>query len=204
MPKEKDISQFIDSIDVNDKIVRESKIMDENTKDAFLKMSNSTRDILDKHPKMTSYGLLSLKSELLTYWNESINPDTEIFWLELKTKGVEYERKEPLKFALEKNYFRRVEQGIDARKYWDNLKTQNSIIERFSGQEIERITATIKEDEKKRFLILRKCLDKNSIPKTQYLKFGECMAYFGQCGLFEKYFTDKEVKSLYEIWKNFK
>jgi hypothetical protein len=35
------------------------------------------------------------------------------------------------------------------------------------------------------------------------MKFGECMAYFGDCGLFDKYFEDKEVDVLYDTWEIF-
>jgi len=203
LPKTEDISKFIATIEINEQIVHQSKIMGRNVKDAFIKMANSTREILEKHPKMTSYGLLSLKSELLIYWNESINLDTEKFWLELESKGIEYERKDPLRFALNKNYFRRVEQGIEARKHWNNLSDLKTITDRFSNPEIEKITEIIQNDEKTRLSILKKCLDKNLIPKTQYLKFGECMAYFGQCELFDKNFDKTEVERLNEIWKNF-
>jgi len=47
-------------------------------------------------------------------------------------------------------------------------------------------------------------LAKKAIPQTQYLKFGECMAYFGRSKLFEVYFSKEQVEELYEIWKNFK
>jgi len=153
---------------------------------------------------MNSYGLNSLKSGLLTYWNESINPDTENFWTELKVKGIDYERKEPLKFALEKNQIRRVDQGMDARKHWSELKKRKEITDKFTRTEIEKTETIITVDENRRLEILKKCLRKNEIPQTQYLKFGECMAYMNNCGLWNKYFNKEEVQQLYNIWTNFK
>ena len=47
-------------------------------------------------------------------------------------------------------------------------------------------------------------LSKKNIPKSQYLKFGECMAYFANTGLFPKYMDENEVKKLYVIWKKHK
>ncbi|WP_157844540.1 hypothetical protein [Chryseobacterium sp. Leaf394] len=189
---------------INDKVVDGSTIMDEKTKEAFKNLSKYTRELLEKEPKMNSYGLNSLKSGLLTYWNESINPDTESFWTELKVNGIDYERKEPLKFALEKNQFRRVDQGMDARKYWTELKNRKEITDKYSQIEIEKIETIIADDENRRLEILKKCLRKNEIPQTQYLKFGECMAYMNNCGIWDKYFNKEEVQQLYDIWTNFK
>ena len=189
---------------MNDKVVDNSTIMEKKTKEAFKNLSKYTRDFLEKEPKMNSYGLNSLKSGLLTYWNESINPDTENFWTELKVNGIDYERKEPLKFALEKNQFRRVDQGMDARKHWSKLKKRKEITAKFTRAEIEQIETIIAEDENRRLEILKKCLRKNEIPQTQYLKFGECMAYINNCGLWDKYFNKEDVKVLYNIWTNFK
>ncbi|KAF5032267.1 hypothetical protein DSECCO2_619070 [anaerobic digester metagenome] len=198
------IDKLILTTKINDKVVDRSTIMDEKTKEAFKNLSKYTRDLLEKEPKMNSYGLNSLKSGLLTYYNESINPDTESFWTELKVNGIDYERKEPLKFALEKNQFRRVDQGIDARKHWTELKNRKEITDKYSQTEIEKIETIIAEDENRRLEILKKCLRKNEIPQTQYLKFGECMAYMNNCGLWDKYFKNNEVQRLYDIWTNFK
>lgn len=189
---------------INDKVVDRSTIMDKKTKEAFKNLSKKIRDLIEKEPKMNSYGLNSLKSVLLTYWNESINPDTESFWTELKDNGIDYERKEPLKFALAKKQFRRVDQGIDARKHWSELKKRKEITNKYSRTEIEEIEAIIAADENRRLEILKKCLRKNEIPQTQYLKFGECMAYLNNCGLWDKYFIKEEVQQLYDIWTNFK
>ena len=189
---------------INDKVVECSTNMDEKTKESFRNLSKFTRDILEKEPKMNSYGLNSLKSGLLTYWNESINPDTESFWTELKINRIDYERKEPLKFVLEKNQFRRVEQGMDARMHWGELKKRKEITDKYSKAEIEKIEIIIAEDENRRLEILKKCLRKNGIPQSQYLKFGECMAYMNKCELWDKYFNKDEVQQLYNIWTNFK
>ena len=185
-----------------DKVVDSSNIMDDKTKEAFKNLSNYTKDFLEREPKMNSYGLNSLKSGLLTYWNESINPDTEIFWKELKRKGIDYERIEPLRFALIKNRFKRVDQGIEARKHWAELKKLKEVNGKFTKTEIEQIGNIIIGDEKRRLEILKRCLVKNEIPNTQYLIFGESMAYMNHCELWNCYFNKVEVEKLYDIWKN--
>ena len=140
----------------------------------------------------------------MIFWKESIGIDTENFWSELSNHNIDFERKDELIFALNKGRFRRVDQGMSARKSWNTLKSSKAIINRFSQTEIERITKIIEKDENTRLEILQKCLTKNSIPQTLYLKFGECMAYFGNCDLFDKYFAKNEIETLYKIWANFK
>lgn len=201
----RDIKKLTLTIEINDKIVDSSLIMDSKMKDAFKDLSKHIKELLlTNESKISSYGLNSFKNDLLIYWNESVNLDTERFWAELKRNGVDYERKEPLKFALEKKRFRRVDQGMDARKHWDELKKLQEVQQRFTKTEIEELGAIISKDEKQRIEILKKCLRKKEIPQTQYLKFGECMAYVKKCGLWDKYFEQSEVDDLYEIWRNFK
>jgi hypothetical protein len=198
------IKKLILATEINDRVVENSIIMDDNTKQAFKNLSQYTRNSLEEEPKVSSYGLNSLKIPLLTYWNESINPDTEFFWTGLRKSGIDYKREEPLRFALEKNRFRRVDQGMDARKNWNELKKLKEIQDNFTSIEISRIENIIAEDEQRRLDILKKCLRKKEIPQTQYLKFGECMAYMKNCSLWGKYFNENEVEELYRIWKNFK
>ena len=190
--------------EIHDNLIDVSTLFDDYTKQAFKTQSKIIRDFLTNNPKANSYQLRTLTNGLLTYWNESIKPDTEAFWTELRKNDIDFERKEPLKFALTKGRFRNVEQGMDARNYWIKLKGGKSIIDNFTQAQIQVIDKIISEDEQRRHDILKKCLIKKAIPQTQYLKFGECMAYFANCRLFDKYFTIGQVEELYDIWKNFK
>lgn len=198
------INQLIRTTEIQDNIVGASVLLDEQTKQALHNQSSFIRDFLTNKPNAKSYEQKTLASQLLTRWNESVNPDTEAFWTEMKRLGIEFERKEPLRFALDKGWFRNVHQSIEARSNWGLVKHLSSIRDRYSQDEIERLDQIIEEDEKKRHGILKKCLEKKAIPQTQYLKFGECMAYFERCNLFELYFSNAQVEELYEIWKNFK
>lgn len=196
------IDKLLKTTEIQDNIVRASALLDRQTKQAFNQQSTFIRDFMANNPKANSYQLKSLTSEILTYWNESINPDTETFWAEMKRSKIDFERKEPLKFALEKGWFRNVEQGIDAKNHWSSLKQLPAIASNYTQVEIEQLDRVIEEDERKRHEVLKKCLAKKSIPQTQYLKFGECMAYFGRCNLFETHFSKDQVEELYTIWKN--
>ena len=198
------INKLLKTIEIRDNVVRTSTLLDDQAKQAYHQQSAFIRDILTNNPKATSYQLKSLTSEILAYWNESINPDTETFWAEMLRNNVDLERKQPLRFALEKGRFRNVEQGIDAKNYWGSLKQLSAIKNNYTQGEIEQLDRIIEEDEKKRHEVLKNCLAKKLIPQAQYLKFGECMAYFGRCKLFDAYFSNAQVDELFTIWKNFK
>ena len=201
MPSLKPKEKLIRLTEIIDKVVDASTVLDDQTRLALKGFSLYARDFLARSPKPNSYQITSLTSGLLDYWNQRIKPEIEIFWTELKNNGIELERKNPLRFALEKNRFRTVELGIDARNNWDTLKKSDILQSTFSPSEIEKIDKIIADDENRRLAVLKKCLRKNDIPRSQYLKFGECMAYFANCHLFEKYFTAEDVEKLYEIWK---
>ena len=205
--KKNPLDDILRTIEIHDKIITRSTELDEKSKRAFLNFSSYTKRLLttqDASKKLNSYQRKSATGEFLSYWNYSISPDTEVFWAKIKAENINLERKDPFKFALEKNRFLRVEIGIGARKYWTKLKTSKAITERFSNAEISKIGEIIAEDESKRIGILKKCLAKKNIPKSQYLKFGECWAYFTNTGLFPKYMDENEVHELYGIWKSFK
>jgi hypothetical protein len=197
------IEKLLKTIQISNKIVCDSIYFENKTKEAFVNLGNHWTDKIEKE----SFSITQLKSvtnDILTYWKESIGIDTELFWIELQKNNIDFERKDELNFALEKGRFRRVDIGICARKDWSVIKDFNSIKKRFSLEEIDKIDLIVAQDEETRIEILKKSFKKNEIPQTQYLKFGEGMAYANNCGLFDKYFNEEEVEKLYIIWKNFR
>lgn len=196
--------QLILALDIGDKVIESSSFFDKDTKIRFKEGAKSYKDFITSNTNINSYQLKSLTNDFFTYWHESIHPDTEIFWAELKKNGIDFERKDPLLFALDKNRFRNVHQGIEARKHWLEIRKLEIVLERLSKANIEQIDRIVAEDENKRLAILNRCLKNKRIPRSQYLKFGECMAYFSNCRLFGAYFSPVEIEELYKIWKNFK
>lgn len=199
--KEKYKAQLLDAIEIQVQIVSGSQHLDKASKNALINHSEHLIELLNG--KLTLAQMKSLSSDFLIYWNESIGIDAEAFWVKMRESNIEFERKDELKFVLLKKRFRRVDQGMAARMNWEYLKQLQPIKDRFSLSEIDTIGETIQTDEEQRLEVLQKCLRKKAIPKSQYLKFGECMAYFGNCNLFEQYFSQAEESDLYEIWESF-
>ncbi len=190
------------AIEIQNRFAENSEYLDNKTKEAIVNYGNYVSDRIQKE----SFTLTQLKSwtkDILTLWNESISPDAELFWIELRKKGIDFERKDELNFALTKGRFRRVESGMGARKYWTQIREFPSIKNRFSKSEIVLLDKIIEKDEKTRLDILTRCLIRKEIVPSLYLKFGECMAYFYNCSLFEKYFSKEQVEELSTIWTKF-
>jgi hypothetical protein len=173
--------KFLKAIEIQDKIVANSLVFTDIHKQALLSYSKSIVDTITPSTGKKNYTLTQLKSftsEFLTFWNETVSVDCESLWMQLQENNIDFERKEPLRYALAKNRFIRVDVGISARNSWGDLRKMDSIINRYSIDEIARIDEIIKEDEKKRLAVLNSCLANKKIPNSKYLKFGECMAYF--------------------------
>lgn len=194
--------QLLRTIQIQNDLLNDFDLFDPKTKEAIINLGLYWTARLDsEHFTLTQ--LKSITNDILTMWKETIGIATELFWTELKKNNIDFERKDELNFALQKGRFRRVGIGMGARKDWNVIKDFDSIKGRFSNDEIEKISKIIDLDEKTRLEILKKCLRKKEIPQTQYLKFGECMAYMSNCGLWDKYFAKTEVNELYDIWNKF-
>lgn len=194
--------QVLSIIEIQDRVVTDSTLMDIATKEAFFNLSRASNEQLKG--KLTLVQLKSVASEILTFWRESIGVEVERFWTEMKAGNIEFERKDELQFAISKGRFRRVDIGMAARRDWFLMKDLESVKLRFSERELALIDKLIEKDENVRLGILKKCLDNKKIPQSAYLKFGECMAYFAHSGLFDRYFSHDQVEELNRIWRHFR
>lgn len=154
--------------------------------------------------KLSSVGLKSLIDGFLIQWNESVSVETELFWQRIEENNLNFDRKEPLRFALEKGRFFNVHQGMEARSNWNSLVDSGYLLSRYKQDEIEKLSKIISNDEEKRVEFLKKCLKSNKIPSSQYLKFGDCMAYIYNTKIMKEHFSIEEIESLNLIWRNFK
>lgn len=195
-------NKLLEVIEIQNELVEDFDLFDIKTKEAVINHGNYWSERLFEE-SFTLTQLKSITNGILTFWKESIGIATEMFWIELQKNNIDFERKDELNFALEKGRFRRVDIGIGAKKNWCVIKEFDSIQNRFSKEDIEKIDSIIGQDEKTRLEILRKCLRKKEIPQAQYLKFGESWAYMSNCELWDKYFSKDEVEELLNIWKSF-
>lgn len=154
--------------------------------------------------KLSSVSLKSLIDGFLIQWNESVSVETELFWLRIEENNLNFDRKEPLRFALEKGRFFNVHQGMEARSNWNDIVESGHLLKRYKQDEIEKLFEIISNDEERRVVFLKKCLKANKIPSSQYLKFGDCMAYIYNTRIIKEHFCVEEIEALNLLWKNYK
>ena len=186
--------------------MNDSENLHMKTKEAMVNYSEDIIRRIDeicKNGKQNSSIINSYKKDYLVFWNESISIESELFWQKLQLNKIEINRNERLRYALTKNRFQNVHQGMDARKNWNEIIELGYINERFTTDEIKKLDDIINKDEKDRFELLKKCYETKKIPQTKYLRFGDSVAYFNNCNLFKKYFESEQVVELMSIWKNF-
>jgi len=202
----KKAQDFKAAIQIGAQIMAASKTFDEEAKKAFKKHDSWNLEILDEavtNGKLSSAELKSLTDSYFILWNEGIGLDMEAFWHQLQSKSIDFTRKDPVRSALLKGRFQSVHQAMAARKDWETLKNSNLLKSRLSPAEMDGFEELIQKDESTRVDLLKKCLNKKKIPKSQYLRFGDSMAYMEHCDLFERYFTQNEYDELHAIWNNF-
>ena len=204
----KKANELLKAIDIAIKMYNKSPSISLKQKESSIKhcewIKNRVKEGLKKG-ELKSGHLNSFVTIFFTPWNEGIGVDVEYFWLDLKNSNIlEFARKHPLRFALKKGYFLNVEQGMEARKNWYWLIKTNILTLNYTEEEIKSLQNVIESDEFKRLQLLQKCLKNKRISSSEYLRFGDCIAYFDNCKLFEKYFTELQISELDIIWKNVK
>ena len=195
---------LLKAIEIGNEVILKSIRLDEKTKVAFIGLNDYSKNYIEtaiNNEKLTATNVKSIEKELLIYWNESISQEVEQFWYLINKNNLPYKRNSPIRELLEKNRFRQVDQWIDLFNNLDALRSGNFLDQQFTKEEIKKLDELIRIEEKKRFELVNKCLRKKKIPFSQYLKFGESMAFLERCNLTKEYFSDKEKEEIYEIWR---
>jgi len=198
---------FIQALEIErETILQSTTLTQEEKNDTCLYNENAKI----QHNQLLSTGQLNsqtlryLIEDRLIRWNESIGIDTEIFWNKLFEKGIKYTRKEPLRWALQKRRFKNVHQGMQAAKNFDSLIKSKLLEPKFSNEELSQLSNIIEKDTDSRLELFKSCLKKGRLMASTYLRFGDSVAYFNECDLWNKFFTNNEVQYLLKIWQSFK
>jgi hypothetical protein len=197
---------LLDAFQIAESVLEKSNTAGETLKamQVFHTQNKQILNSLVAEGKLSSYGVKSLVDTFLTFWNESISVETEIFWNKIKERGINYVRKEPLRRALLKGRFNNVHEAMAAAKNFDLVLKSGLLESQYSQDQLTAIKQIIAEDLERRIVLLKNCLQGNKIPTTKYLRFGECMAYMNECQLWDIYFQETEIYQLAKIWKDFK
>ena len=183
-----------------------SAIMTDEERAIALGLGAYSREVIEIGLKngqgLTQYALKSLESELFKFWNEYLSEDTEKFWEEIAKQQLPFLRKHPLRELLEKGRLRFTEQWIALYNNFSQLENSQLLKKQFSVDEIKTIKDILDAEIQKRLNMVSKCFQKKKIPYSQYLQFGESMAFLENCNLTLKYFTPEQRDEIYAIWKS--
>jgi hypothetical protein len=183
-----------------------SAIMTDEERAIALGLGAYSREVIEiglkKGQGLTQYALKSLESELFKFWNEYLSEDTEKFWEEVTKQQLPFQRKHPLRELLDKGRLRFTEQWIALYNNFSQLENSLLLKKQFSMDEIKKIKEILEAEKQKRLNMVSKCFQKKKIPYSQYLQFGESMAFLENCNLTLKYFTPEQRDEIYAIWKS--
>ena len=196
---------LLEAIKIGIHTVNNSTHLDPKTKLAFNELHQYSENIIKigfEKNKLTSYELKTIESELFTYWNESINLDVELFWKEIQNRNLEFKRKNLIKYLLENGRLRSVEQWIGLYNNIEQLSSTGQFSLMLEKNELNKLHELLDKEVEKRFSLVNKCFKKGSIALSNYLKFGESMAFLERCKLTLKYFSEDERNQIINMWKS--
>jgi len=196
---------LLEAIKIGTAIINSSTHLDSKTKLAFNELHRYSKNIINsgfEKNKLTLYELKMIESELFTYWNESINLDVELFWKEINDRNLEFKRKNLIKYLLENGRLKSVEQWIGLYNSIEELSSTGQLSLMIQKNELKQLQELIDKEVDKKYSLVNKCFKKGSIALSNYLKFGESMAFLERCKLTLKYFSEDEREQIINIWKS--
>jgi hypothetical protein len=103
------------TIDIADKIVRESQTIPDNSKHHFLNWGREIKDkALNPEPQFKKVASIQfLENDFLIYWNEAKGPDIDKFWTEIHKSGIDFERKDTIQTVLKRNKIKDIHEYDD-------------------------------------------------------------------------------------------
>jgi len=193
--------QILQAIAITKDIIGKSLAFNTKSKEGILTTTVWTEEIILKGLEEGTTTMTGLKSLLgiLELWNVAINIDAELYWWEIETCNLPFQRKEALTFILNKGRFATVYQAMDARINWKNLVQSGFLQKRFSQDQLTFVENCIKNDEQKRYNLLSSCLKKGKYPKNAHSSYGGSLFYMIECKLIGKYFTSEQITKLMKM-----
>ncbi|WP_162051348.1 hypothetical protein [Pontibacter pamirensis] len=109
--------QLAKTVDIADKIVRNSQAIPEENKIHFLKWGQQVKHMaLNPEPQYRYVvSLKYLENDFLTFWNESSGEEIDVFWIELSKEGINFQRTDTIKTVLKRNRIKSIHE-------YDNIK----------------------------------------------------------------------------------
>ena len=98
------------TVDIADKIIRDSNTIPEESKFQFINWGQLIKDkALNPEPQFRKVvSIKYLENDFLIYWNESEGPDIDKFWKELNENGINFERTDAIQLVLKRKKIKNI------------------------------------------------------------------------------------------------
>jgi len=150
--------------------------------------------------------------ELSSLWSSFVDIWSEMFWTQIEETPTTFKRVDTIRKIIDRGRFMGVGEAMHTRYEWERLLDSGHLQLRYTSEELQKVTDIISKDESKRLRLLKKSLNNERVNWSEYLQYGEAIAYFTHGTLFnettggtelEKHFSSKEIRILDEIWKQY-
>lgn len=139
------------AIDIAETILKNSKSLDEKTKNHFVNWGKEIRRMaLNPEPQFKKIASLKyLENDFFIYWNESEGKDIEDFWLEIYKAGIGFKRKDTIQAVLKR---KRIKDIHEFNNIIDNIVVAEQIgqINKEQVIELNRMIAQFEQEHSKK------------------------------------------------------
>ncbi len=200
--KSQRINDLLEACKIARSCLKKSELLDpEEIEFRLIIVDYSESFINDSDGKISSYQLNSIENELLSYWNNYLNLETEKFWNLIDKNGIRINRKPTFEKIIAQKRFKNVEQAIDV---YNDLYTRP--IRNYDNEELkfklDSLYEIVKLDRDKRISQFRKWIRNKRVSVSDRMKFGENYAYMLKTNQLEGIFGKTEQQTIEDLMKH--
>lgn len=188
------IQNYFHALDIAEKYIDISDL-NENLKNNIIKSYHYSKEQIEREPKLSVINFFI--KDLSQFWSYHVAIWVELFWKEVEEKKVKLNRTNNIVDIIKRGRFVRVGEAMVFKKNWLAVVASGYISDLYSKEQIEFVNKLILDDREKRLTLLKKSLRKEFVNWSDYLKYGEAIAYFTNGHLFNEYDENDEINSLF-------
>ena len=180
---------------------KESQLLKQEEIQSWLMLIDYSENLLTKGTnKLNSYQLNAIENELLDYWNNYLNFETEKFWHLVEEGGIQINRKPTFEKIMTQMRFKNVEQAIDVYNdlFSRSIKSYDSEDLKYK---LDKLYEIVKLDRDKRISQFRKWIKNKKVSTSDRMKFGENYAYMKRTNQFDNIFGNEEKQIIEDLMR---
>lgn len=181
--------------------------LEEDAKDNVLYGYNKNLEMVSNDPSPGTIKFFT--KELARSWSYWLAVWAELFWKEIDAQHVQLQRADMVLKIINRKRFLSVDEAMMYNRRWQDMRT-SGYLSRYTRVQVAFIDELLRKDKEKRLDLLIKSLRNKKVNVSDYLKYGEAIAYFTDGKLFSDqieddeialYFSQEELNVLEDIWQ---